>query len=86
MPRAVHQPKKRKGKGKAAQRSDAEFEKERAWLVRKLQDDATANAEDDDVEEGEGFECGCCFSTYPFVRTAHLSRFASDLPLFYSAR
>ena len=61
-----HKNKKRKSKGKAAQRTDPEFVKERAWLLSKLLEDAASGG--DDVEEDEGFECGCCFSSYPFVR------------------
>lgn len=62
---------RKKGKGKEVQRSDGEFEAERAWLVRKLQEDDAASggspASEDDVGDGEGFECGCCFTEYPFV-------------------
>lgn len=55
---------KRKGKGKA--RHDPEFEKERAWLIRKLHEGAALHGVEEG--EGEGLECGCCFSAYPFVR------------------
>ena len=50
------------------QRSDPEFEKERAWLIRKLQEEVAAGMDNTMEDEGEGFECGCCFSSYPFVR------------------
>ena len=53
---------RRKDKGKA--RYDLEYDKERAWLLRKLQEDSAFGLEE---EEGEGFECGCCFTEYPFV-------------------
>jgi E3 ubiquitin-protein ligase RNF216 len=54
---------KRRAKGKG--RHDLEFEKERAWVIKKLQEDAAAGL--DNEEDGDGFECGCCFTTYPFV-------------------
>lgn len=63
----------RVGKGKA--KADPEFERERAWLLEHVQD---VVAHDEQVAEelneqeyedcGDGIECGCCFSTYPFVR------------------
>jgi len=44
--------------------------KERTWLVQKLENErnptvmeSTSHVE----EEGEAIECGCCFSSYPFV-------------------
>jgi TRIAD3 protein (E3 ubiquitin-protein ligase RNF216) len=59
----------KKGKSRAVQ--DAEFERERAWLVEKLAMDDQEIAEKVNEEEYEdcedGIECGCCFSTYPFV-------------------
>ena len=66
--------KKKKGKGKAAQRSDPEFERERAWLIRKLVDDAANGLVTVEEDEGEGFECGCCFSSYPFVSPCSFCR------------
>lgn len=58
------------GKGKA--KHDPEFDEEKEWLRLKLQgDDVQA---DEQMNQGEyedcvdGIECGCCFSTYPFVR------------------
>lgn len=70
---AKSKPSRMTGKGKAKQ--DPEFDKEREWLLLKLQGDATANdvqvAEEMNEQEyeecGDGIECGCCFSTYPFV-------------------
>ena len=67
-----------KGKEKALSHNDEEFEEERAWVVAKAQEDAEhADAalaeklnEQEYEESGDGIECGCCFSTYPFVRTA----------------
>jgi len=61
------------GKGKA--KHDSEFDNERQWLLLKLQGDIMFNhakmAEDTNEQEyedcGDGIECGCCFSTYPFV-------------------
>lgn len=58
------------GKGKA--KHDAYFDQERQWLLLKLQGDVVEiDAEELDEEEyednGDGIECGCCFSNYPFV-------------------
>jgi TRIAD3 protein (E3 ubiquitin-protein ligase RNF216) len=61
------------GKGKAKQ--DPAFDEEREWLMLKLQREvALIDAEvAEQVNEQEyedcvdGIECGCCFSTYPFV-------------------
>ena len=61
------------GKKKAAY--DEEFERERGWLLMKLQEDvdmtdaqvADKMNEQEYGESGDGIECGCCFSTYPFV-------------------
>jgi TRIAD3 protein (E3 ubiquitin-protein ligase RNF216) len=60
------------GKGKAMH--DPDFDKEREWLLLKLQGDIAHNdaqvAEEMNEQEyedsGNGIECGCCFSTYPF--------------------
>jgi hypothetical protein len=52
--------------------------KEHAWLVQRLADrhglpvtdpvTASQDVEEEVVEEeGEEIECGCCFSSYPFV-------------------
>ncbi|KII87947.1 hypothetical protein PLICRDRAFT_176699 [Plicaturopsis crispa FD-325 SS-3] len=66
------QPSRVTGKGKAM--SDPEFDKERQWLLLKQQE-ATIKADEAAAEElneqeyeecGDGIECGCCFSTYPF--------------------
>lgn len=56
--------------GKHRQITDEEFEKERAWLVARLE--ATPLADKPGAETGMGeedgdIECGCCFSTSPFV-------------------
>lgn len=61
------------GKGKA--REDPEFDKEREWVLLKVvelateQDVALATSvnEKEYEDNGEGIECGCCFSEYPFV-------------------
>lgn len=63
-------------KGKGVARSDPEFDKERAWLVRKLQErkvakdsEVAARLNEKEYEDaGDGIECGCCFTDYPFVR------------------
>lgn len=63
------------GKGKNVLRHDAELAKEVEWVKLKLQEDAGGTqAEEDGTEDAEdGIECGCCFSTYPFVRASSLS-------------
>lgn len=58
------------GKGK---HHDAEFERELAWLLdfSKGEVDKVSvplQQEEDDDECEDGIECGCCFSTYAFVR------------------
>ncbi|KIK93205.1 hypothetical protein PAXRUDRAFT_829200 [Paxillus rubicundulus Ve08.2h10] len=60
------------GKGKS--RQDLEFNKEREWVLLKAQELATGNHvvsadelhEEEYEDNGEGIECGCCFSSYPF--------------------
>lgn len=66
-------------KGKA--RQDPEFDKEREWVLLRLTElaaerDAALAAsahEQECLDNGEGIECGCCFSEYPFVRANWLS-------------
>jgi hypothetical protein len=45
--------------------------KEHAWLVQRLVNRPSSPAPEttsQDMEvEGEDIECGCCFSSYPFV-------------------
>ncbi len=44
--------------------------KEHTWLVQKLEMRQSSPLQDttsEHLEEGEGVECGCCFTTYPFV-------------------
>ncbi|KAF9030307.1 hypothetical protein BDZ89DRAFT_1064727 [Hymenopellis radicata] len=70
-----------KGKGRA--REDAELEREKAWLARREQ----APPPEEEVAEGEGIECGCCFTEYPFDKMvqcpdAHL--FCSDCVTQYA--
>jgi len=68
---AAPKPEKRRGKiGSKSYRDEEEFAKERTWLVQKLENErnptvmeSTSHVE----EEGEAIECGCCFSSYPFV-------------------
>lgn len=58
------------GKGKRRELVDAEFNIERAWLLEKLKSkEVEMVAEQQAIEEEceDGIECGCCFSTYPFV-------------------
>ncbi|KIJ11696.1 hypothetical protein PAXINDRAFT_84162 [Paxillus involutus ATCC 200175] len=60
------------GKGKS--RQDLEFNKEREWVLLKAQELATGKDaaladelnEEEYEDNGEGIECGCCFSSYPF--------------------
>ena len=69
--------------------SDSEFDRERLWLMEKLEadvvkeDEALAEQlnEQEYEETGDGIECGCCFATYPFVSRAfhsHSHRVAND--------
>lgn len=63
------------GKGKGKAREDPEFDKEREWVLLKVTELATerdaalaATVNEQEYEaNGEGIECGCCFSEYPFV-------------------
>jgi hypothetical protein len=60
---------KRKARGKPS-RDEEEFMKEHTWLVQKLETRQGSPVPDlisEHLEEGEGVECGCCFTTYPFV-------------------
>ncbi|KIJ59963.1 hypothetical protein HYDPIDRAFT_139939 [Hydnomerulius pinastri MD-312] len=60
------------GKGKA--KHDPEFDKEREWVLLKAQEIAVGKdaslaeelGEQEYEDNGEGIECGCCFSSYPF--------------------
>ncbi|KAI9511179.1 hypothetical protein F5148DRAFT_406366 [Russula earlei] len=67
-------PSLRKRKSKVGSKSsldEEEFVKEHTWLVEKLENQHSPlpGIISQDVEgEGEGIECGCCFSSYPFVR------------------
>ncbi|KAK0499446.1 hypothetical protein EDD18DRAFT_852256 [Armillaria luteobubalina] len=74
-----------KGKGRA--KVDAEFEREKTWLSRQDVKEKAAVIEEE-VPEGEGIECGCCFSEYPFNKMvqcpdAHL--FCSDCVTAYAS-
>lgn len=62
-------PGKRKGKAKSSHDNE-EFMKEHTWLVQTLetrQGSPVPDSTSEHLEEGEGVECGCCFTTYPFV-------------------
>lgn len=69
---------KEKGKGKVLY--DAQFEKERDWILQRqreslLEKDSHVAEElnEQEYEEcGDGIECGCCFDTIPFVRVSCL--------------
>lgn len=62
-------------KGKAPVHADEEFERERQWLLERLQaevereDEALAEQLNEEEAEanGDGIECGCCFTFAPFV-------------------
>jgi TRIAD3 protein (E3 ubiquitin-protein ligase RNF216) len=59
----------RPAKGKRKALHDAEFEKEREWIISQVGEDPKkdeANAENSSDCE-DGIECGCCFSNYSFV-------------------
>ena len=71
---------KKKGKRKAALH-DAEFLRERQWLLAKLAQDAAnvgkkptveveGTSAQEIIEEMDGIECGCCFTEYPFVSSS----------------
>ncbi|KAL0071545.1 hypothetical protein AAF712_001402 [Marasmius tenuissimus] len=61
-------------KGKGIAHVDSELETEREWLVQKLAGDIAGSDgqlaqqlnQQEYEENGDGIECGCCFSTYPF--------------------
>lgn len=49
---------------------EEEFQKEHTWLVQKLEaghGSPVPDSASEHLREGEGVECGCCFTTYPFV-------------------
>jgi E3 ubiquitin-protein ligase RNF216 len=74
-------------KGKTRAIHDAEFELERNWLIEELAKDDQEIAEKINEEEyedcGDGIECGCCFSTYPFVSLpCRISMFMLLMDLF----
>lgn len=58
-------------KGKRKALHDPEFEKERDWINSRVPDGTAENTvahdEEEYVDSGDGIECGCCFSDYPFV-------------------
>ncbi|EIW57041.1 uncharacterized protein TRAVEDRAFT_73305 [Trametes versicolor FP-101664 SS1] len=59
-----------KGKGKAIQQHDADFERELQWVQEKLEEEdaqkARELAEEARLQAEGGIECGCCFCEYPF--------------------
>jgi TRIAD3 protein (E3 ubiquitin-protein ligase RNF216) len=56
------------GKGKAVLGEDPEFEAERAWILEQREEGKVQEEKEEEYEDnGDGIECGCCFSTYPFV-------------------
>ncbi|KAL0579960.1 hypothetical protein V5O48_002044 [Marasmius crinis-equi] len=65
---------RRPAKGKGPALEDTEFEIEREWLVQKLTSVEARNDaklaeqlnEQEYEDNGDGIECGCCFTTYAF--------------------
>lgn len=70
----------RPAKGKGRAKADPEFEREKAWLSRQDEKEKAVVTEEE-VPEGEGIECGCCFSEYPFVCIPSLVDALSDFLL-----
>lgn len=58
--------------GSHTEKFDTEFDQERAWILEQIAKKdlelAEAINEEEYEDSGGGIECGCCFSTYPFVR------------------
>lgn len=82
-----------KAKGKYRELRDSELEKEFEWLECYLvQERAKEDAQyakdmnnEQCEENGDGIECGCCFSSYPFVRpsgTSNTYTLAHDCGIF----
>ncbi|TRM63521.1 hypothetical protein BD626DRAFT_494567 [Schizophyllum amplum] len=82
-------------KGKTTLRVDDDFELEREFVLRKLQEADTQKdaalaeqlVEQEYEDSGDGIECGCCFTAYPFYKMvqcpdAHL--FCKDCMLSYA--
>ena len=63
---------------------DPEFEAERAWILEQLAEGEGGKVQEEKEEEyednGDGIECGCCFSTYPFVSLSAPSSRSSNSP------
>ncbi|KAL1735070.1 hypothetical protein EV714DRAFT_201568 [Schizophyllum commune] len=85
----------RPGKGKTPERFDADFEQERAFILRIRREEqqkrdaelAEELIEKQAEESGEVIECGCCFTSYPFFKMiqcpdAHL--FCKECMLSYA--
>lgn len=54
---------------------DAEFERERSWLVELLREEFNSNRREENQEQKEyRVECGCCFDTEEPVRVFHLTQ------------
>lgn len=61
-------------KGKGVARHDDEFQRERDWLLSQLDEQEEIRIQEElgeGIEDDDGIECGCCFSTYPFVRALY---------------
>ncbi|KAI0820517.1 hypothetical protein BC628DRAFT_1330161 [Trametes gibbosa] len=61
-----------KGKGKAVDHFDEEFERELGWVQETIEEEETKKAvelaEKRRMQEEGGIECGCCFCEYPFEK------------------
>jgi TRIAD3 protein (E3 ubiquitin-protein ligase RNF216) len=78
--------KKRKGGKKKSSLDEEEFLREHTWLIQKLEKHQNSpvmasTTQDDAKEEGDGIECGCCFSNYPFVSFSGCETFVVLIPL-----
>lgn len=69
-----------RSKGKAPLVEDPEFTTEREWLIHKLQEGGLVPVETGSSQQSvtpndieDGIECGCCFTSYPFVCMIFLS-------------
>jgi E3 ubiquitin-protein ligase RNF216 len=64
--------KRRRKVNRKSSLNEDDLVREHIWLVGELENRRSAPVSEDPMpqseEEGEGIECGCCFSSFPFVR------------------